>query len=97
LGLGDETPDSCGRYSIERLADCWLRVPIVNDRPNTFRNDVNPVMSERSLALECLGELNHQSGRRSARRIFVQQSFLLGTVPIGVSPDTAAAMRRRVQ
>jgi hypothetical protein len=46
-------------------------VPIVNDQPSSFRNDVNPVMPEHSLALECLGELNNQSGRRCARRIFV--------------------------
>jgi hypothetical protein len=38
-------------------------VPIVNDQPSSFRNDVNPVMTEHSLALECLGELIDQSGK----------------------------------
>ena len=38
-------------------------VPIVSDQPSQFRNHANPVMTEHSLALECLGELIDQTGK----------------------------------
>jgi hypothetical protein len=37
--------------------------PVVNDQASLYRHDVQPVMTEHSLALACLGELIDQSGR----------------------------------
>jgi hypothetical protein len=54
---------SAAGAAISAIALGGCTPPLVNDQFSLYRHDVQPVMTEHSLALACLGELIDQSGR----------------------------------